>query len=70
MQFLLVGPAHPRSGLDPRATGAVTAVELRFPGTEGLYSSMEWFILLHCQVARGLLGLLIHVMCNHSDEAL
>lgn len=70
MHFLLVSAAHPWSGLDPRARRAVTAVELCFPGTGGLYSSMEWFTLLHCQVARGLLGLLIHVMSNHSDQTL
>lgn len=51
MHSLLVGAAYPWSGLDPRARRAVTAVELCFPGTEGLYSSMEWFLLLHCQVA-------------------
>lgn len=63
-----VGAAHPGPGVDPMR--AVTAVELCSPGTEGFYSSVEWFTLLHCQVARGLLGLLIHVMSNHSDKAL
>lgn len=70
MHFLLVCAAHPWSGLDPRAMRVVTAVELCFPGTGGWYSPMEWFTLLHCQVAHALLGLLINVMCNHLDEAL